>query len=94
MEILAIMRTDQVKSVWIKVIAYGIAKEIMGGFEHHLTLNAPATLGHVRAHIIEKFPDFQRLASLRFAVGENYQTDTYSLNNNDEVVIIPPVSGG
>jgi molybdopterin converting factor small subunit len=24
----------------------------------------------------------------------NYQDDTYCLNENDEVVIIPPVSGG
>jgi molybdopterin converting factor small subunit len=31
---------------------------------------------------------------LAFAVGEEYQTDSYALTENDEVVIIPPVSGG
>ena len=42
----------------------------------------------------QKYPEFAKLQSLKFAVGENYQEDTFTLSENDEVVIIPPVSGG
>ena len=43
---------------------------------------------------VERYPEFAKLKSLSFAVGENYQDDSYALHENDEVVIIPPVSGG
>ena len=41
-----------------------------------------------------KYPEFEKLKSLKFAVNEDYQEDGYRLKENDEVVIIPPVSGG
>lgn len=88
------MSTNNAEIINVKVVAYGIAREIMGGFEHDLQLDAPASLADVRALMIKKYPDFQKLASLRFAVGENYQPDDFTLQANDEVVIIPPVSGG
>jgi len=53
-----------------------------------------ASLSEVRGKLTTQFPAFKKLRSLQFAVNEDYQADEYSLNANDEVVIIPPVSGG
>ena len=42
----------------------------------------------------EKYPAFDKLASLQLAVNAEYVEDDYVLRENDEVVLIPPVSGG
>ncbi|TAH10016.1 MAG: MoaD/ThiS family protein [Runella slithyformis] len=44
--------------------------------------------------LINQFPDFQKLASLRVAVNTEYADDSTTLRSNDEIVLIPPVSGG
>ena len=42
----------------------------------------------------DEFPDFEKLRSLVIAVNEEYQEDGFILSEKDEIVIIPPVSGG
>lgn len=78
----------------IKVVAYGIAKEILQSHEMDLEIGNTRTLKEVRSLLAKQFPELNRLASLRFAVNESYQDDEFQLSANDEVVIIPPVSGG
>lgn len=77
----------------VKITAFGIAKDIVGG--KHLEMEvAGAELSKVRQALINQFPDFVKLTSLKFAVNTNYVDDSYQLKDNDEVVLIPPVSGG
>ena len=77
----------------VKITAFGIAKDIVGG--KHLELEVAGTeLSEIRQELINQFPDFGKLASLKFAVNTSYVDDSYQLNENDEVVLIPPVSGG
>ena len=77
----------------VRITAFGIAKDIVGG--KHLELEvAGAELSEVRQELVSQFPDFGKLASLKFAVNTNYVDDSFQLNENDEVVLIPPVSGG
>ena len=78
----------------IKVVAYGIARDILQTHEMGLSLDSNGTLGAVRSALTKKFPELSKLASLKFAVNESYQEDGYTLSDHDEVVIIPPVSGG
>jgi molybdopterin converting factor small subunit len=78
----------------IKVIAFGIAKEILQAKQIELELNSGDTISSLRQVLLQTHPEFSKLKSLSFAVGVNYQDDFYALNENDEVVIIPPVSGG
>jgi len=40
------------------------------------------------------YPDFKKLRSLALAVNEEYVADELELNHGDQIVIIPPVSGG
>lgn len=77
----------------VKITAFGIAKDIMGGKHLELEVNGEV-LSLVRKELISQFPEFEKLASLKFAVNTNYVDDSYQLNENDEVVLIPPVSGG
>jgi molybdopterin converting factor small subunit len=78
----------------IKLICFGISRDIIGGFEQDFELLSGSSVEDLRAEIIKKYPDFQKLASLKFAVGETYVEDTFRLLEGAEVVIIPPVSGG
>lgn len=52
------------------------------------------SVGAVRKQLSETFPEFSKLSSLRFAVNADYVDDGYELKVGDEVVLIPPVSGG
>ena len=78
----------------IRVIAFGIAKEILQAKQIELELNPGDTISSVRQILLQRHPEFAKLKSLSFAVGVNYRDDSYTLNESEEVVIIPPVSGG
>ena len=79
----------------IKLIAFGIAKDILETQYLKLNLeNKDTTIQGVKQALLQKYPAFAKLKSLSFAVNEEYQNDDFILSNNDEVVIIPPVSGG
>ena len=78
----------------IEITAFGIAKDILQQKQMVLDCADSARVGDVRAQLIQNFPDFEKLASLKFAVNTEYVADDYPLKSNDEVVLIPPVSGG
>ncbi|MBO3697383.1 MoaD/ThiS family protein [Roseivirga sp. E12] len=78
----------------IQIIAFGIAKDIINGKKVTLSLTDEHTVGEARRKLSSEFPDFSKLASLKFAVNANYVEDNHLLTADDEVVLIPPVSGG
>ena len=78
----------------IEVIAFGIAKEILNGKSVNLELVAASSVSDLKAKLLELYPDFNSLASLQLAVNAEYVKDDHVLTENDEVVLIPPVSGG
>ncbi len=78
----------------IEILAFGIAKEIIRGRKLELELTAGATVGELKRLLTGRFPDFEKLRSLNLAVNTEYQSDDFTLSEGDEIVIIPPVSGG
>ena len=78
----------------IRILAFGIAKDILGTNKSSLQLPANTTVHSLKEHLLGVHPDFSKLTSLRFAVNEEYVQDSYELVDGDEVVLIPPVSGG
>jgi len=78
----------------IEIIAFGIAKDILKSKSVSLELNDASTVETARKALIDRFPQFESLASLQLAVNAEYVQDDYVLQENDEVVLIPPVSGG
>lgn len=80
--------------IQIKVVAFGIARDIIGGRELALDLQVGTTASRAMSLLKEKFPAFEQLASLNLAVNEEYVAGDYEIQLNDELVLIPPVSGG
>lgn len=78
----------------LKVLCFGITRDIIGQFEYTLSLPANASVADLKQHLSTHFPTFATLKSLRIALNEEYAEDTMALKENDEIVLIPPVSGG
>lgn len=78
----------------INILAFGIAKDIIQTQQLAFEVENGATVGILKNQLCTQFPEFQRLKSLAIAVNEEYQNDDFVLTERDEIVIIPPVSGG
>jgi len=78
----------------INILAFGIAKDIINGQQLAMQVEEDLTVGALKERLCRDFPEFQRLKSLAIAVNESYQNDDFQIKERDEVVIIPPVSGG
>lgn len=76
-----------------KVKSFGITKDILG--DRYTTIETDAvTVGELRSWLVAKYPDLLQLRSLFIAVNQNYAEDLQNISENDEIVLIPPVSGG
>lgn len=80
----------------MEVLLFGIAKDIVGQSE--LTISAEEAAVHsvndLKDFMVRKFPEFGKLSSFAVAVNSEYAQDDVPLDRNDEIAIIPPVSGG
>lgn len=77
-----------------KILGFGIAKDIFGSSAIELQMDANATIAQLKKQLEEKYPKLQKLASYLVAVNETYAQNDTILNAEDEIAIIPPVSGG
>lgn len=75
------------------VLAFGIAKDIFGAgaISVHVTGGTVAALKQV---LEEQYPELKALASYMVAVNDAYADDDTVISEQDEIAIIPPVSGG
>lgn len=78
----------------VNVLAFGIAKEIVGGSSVEVELTNDATVGELRDELEEQYPRLAQLASFMIAVNNEYAVADNALQQRDEIAIIPPVSGG
>lgn len=78
----------------IKVLGFGIARDIMGGPQVVLPLVEGATVGEMKDVLEHQFPQLGKLATYMVAVNNEYATASTPIKANDEIAIIPPVSGG
>lgn len=81
--------------VKIRVLFFGAARDAVQSNSLELTLAAPATVSSAFRKLSESFSGLERFGrSLLFAVNQEYATPDTSLNENDELAVFPPVSGG
>lgn len=78
----------------IQIVAYGIAKDILRQRKLTMEMTDGHTLGALRESLFRQYPEFGKLKSVAFAVGDEYRKDEFPLHEGAEVAIIPPVSGG
>lgn len=78
----------------VKVLSFGITRDVLGEASTEWETNEGATVSDFKNELYQKYPSLTKLNSLRIAVNEEYGDDALVLKENDEVVLIPPVSGG
>jgi sulfur-carrier protein len=90
-----IWQTDEVKTVMstYRIKAFGITKDILGGKETVIELKGN-TVEELKRELYGKYPQLLTLRSLYIAVNNDYADDAMQLSANDEIALIPPVSGG
>lgn len=81
-------------SVRLELLAFGIARDLVGSRHFSIELESPATVALLRSYLLQRFPGLGHLRSLGIAVNECYASDDLELRPDDEIVLIPPVSGG
>ncbi|MDX5421051.1 MAG: MoaD/ThiS family protein [Hymenobacteraceae bacterium] len=78
----------------VNILAFGIAKDIFGGSSTEVELPEDATVNALRAELEAQYPRLKQLASYMVAVNNEYAVAGDTLQQRDEIAIIPPVSGG
>jgi MoaE-MoaD fusion protein len=79
----------------IRVLFFGILKDLVGSPAEPLRLPEGATLSDVLEHYASRIPRVRELtSSIAVSVNQEYASLDTKLNDDDEVALLPPVSGG
>lgn len=79
----------------IRVLFFGVLKDLAGKAGESLDLPESATLGDVLAHYEQRIPRLAALTSaLAMSLNQEYAGPEVKLKPGDEVALLPPVSGG
>ena len=79
----------------IKVLFFGQLRDVCGQSEDQLELPAGSRVGGVFQHYAAKFPRLQAMArSIVLARNQEFTGPETELAENDEIALLPPVSGG
>ncbi|WP_321474815.1 molybdenum cofactor biosynthesis protein MoaE [uncultured Paludibaculum sp.] len=82
-------------SVTIRVLFFGLLKDIAGLREEHLLLDEGVRLNDLFGQYAARFPKIRDMrASIVLAVNQQFALDNPELRDGDEVAFLPPVSGG
>jgi molybdopterin synthase catalytic subunit len=79
----------------VQVLFFGVLKDLTGRTSETLTLPDQATAADVIQHCKQRFPSLKgALSSIAISVNQEYADPNRALRADDEVGLLPPVSGG
>ena len=78
----------------LHIAAYGIARDILSTRVLAFETPEALTVGELKRQLLERYPAFVNLTTLYVAVNTEYGADDALLGEQDEIALIPPVSGG
>lgn len=79
----------------VRVLLFGVLKDIFERSEESLDLGAGARVADVLNHYLELAPEQAKFfPSLALALNQQYASPAEPLRDGDEVALLPPVSGG
>jgi molybdopterin synthase sulfur carrier subunit len=79
------------------ILLFGVARDIVGSNSLSLPLSSASqlnTVAELRTYLGKTYPRLNGITSLAIAVNNSYAHDTDTIDNFDEIALIPPVSGG
>ena len=81
--------------IHVHVKLFAMARDLSGTDEVMLSLSSSSTIANVLDALLKQYPSLIEWKQyLRLAVNCEYVPLSYNLHDNDEVAVIPPVSGG
>jgi molybdopterin synthase sulfur carrier subunit len=78
----------------INILTFGITKDIIGNRTIEMELPEGSSVGYLKQVLLNSFPAFSDLKSLQVAVNEEFASNEFIITSQDEIALIPPVSGG
>ena len=78
----------------MKILAFGIVKDIFSNSIIDVDIKNNSSIEELKKILEKKYPLLKQLGSYMIAVDNEYASDDDTINENNEVAIIPPVSGG
>lgn len=78
----------------ISVLLFGITRDLTGQSAVSVPLGEGANVGDLLSQLHQDYPALAGIRSLLVAVNGEYAEANLTLRQNDEVALIPPVSGG
>jgi molybdopterin synthase sulfur carrier subunit len=77
-----------------KVLLFGITRDLAGKSQLEIELEEGSNVSALLEKLGDDFTQLSDLKSLLIAVNNEYAKPDYILKENDEIALIPPVSGG
>jgi molybdopterin synthase catalytic subunit len=91
----AVQPHGRVFAMQIRVLFFGMLKDIVGRAEDRLTLEDGSSIGRLYDLYAERFPKLaEHSPSLLFSRNQEFAARGERLEDGDEVAFLPPVSGG
>jgi molybdopterin synthase catalytic subunit len=79
----------------VKVLFFGMLKDIVGRSEDHLELPDGGSVGSIFEHYAALFPRLREMAgSIVLAKNHEFSPAGAAVGEDDEIALLPPVSGG
>lgn len=78
----------------LNLLLFGITRDIVGASKLTHEMPEAATIPQLVASLKQQYPKFNELDSMMVAVNNEYGQPDQLLHEDDEIALIPPVSGG
>lgn len=78
----------------MKILAFGIVKDIFNNAMIDVDCKNESSVDDLKNILEKKYPGLNELGSYMIAVNNEYASAGDIINENDEIAVIPPVSGG
>lgn len=79
----------------VDIRLFAALREVLGRGEVTLNVSEGATVGELQGQLMREYPAVEAfLATLVWAVNEDYVSAEHRLREGDEIALIPPISGG
>jgi molybdopterin synthase catalytic subunit len=83
------------KAMRVRVLFFGVLKDLVGKASESLEVREGATVADVLTHYESSVPRMREfLPTIAMSVNQHYSGPGTMLGDNDEVALLPPVSGG